>query len=64
MIRFRNPDGTYNGVAMMAAMSRLSEAEVEWTFRRLKVLLVDRKMSKEEAKAIVAEESKTKPWKR
>jgi hypothetical protein len=59
---YRNPDGTYNGVKVMAALSGLSEAEVAWTFNRLKHLLHVEKKSADEAKAIVAEECKSKPW--
>ncbi len=59
---FRNPDGTYDGVAFMAAISGLSTAEVKWTFDRLRHLMVIEKRDKEDAKAIVWEEVKTKPW--
>lgn len=61
-IVFRNPDGTYNGVKTMAALSGLSEAEVEWTFKRIRALIVDQKKAAAEAKAIVGEEAKSKPW--
>ena len=30
---FKNPDGTYNGVAFMAMMSGVSEAEIRDTWR-------------------------------
>lgn len=58
---FRNPDGTYNGVKMFASMSGLSEAEIQWTFLRIKALYAEGK-TKQEAKAIVASEAKSKPW--
>lgn len=57
-----NPDGTYNGVKIMARLSGLSEAEVKWTFYRFKHLMQVQKKTKDEAKAIITEESKTKPW--
>jgi TRAP-type C4-dicarboxylate transport system permease large subunit len=59
---FRNPDGTYDGIKMLAAMSGLSEAEVAWTAKRLKHLMHVEKKTKEEAKAVVAQESKSRPW--
>lgn len=64
MIRWRNPDGTYNGVKALAALSHLSEDEVAWTFNRLKYWLFHKKKSVDEAKALVAEEAKDQPWKK
>lgn len=61
MSDFRNPDGTYNGVKMMAALSGLSEAEIKWTFDEMKRLM-NSGMAKEEAKALVKERAKSKPW--
>lgn len=61
-VAFRNPDGTYNGVKTMAALSGLSEAEVEWTFKRIRTLIIDQKMPRAQALPIVREEAKTKPW--
>lgn len=61
-VAFRNPDGTYNGVKTMAALSGLSEAEVLWTFNRLQQLIVREKKPAAEARAVVREEAKAKPW--
>lgn len=58
---FKNPDGTYNGVELLSSLSGISQTEIKWTFDRLKALMKDGK-SKEEAKAIVTQEAKTKPW--
>lgn len=62
--RWRNPSGTYDGAGMLAEMSGLSKAEIMWTFERLKYLMQAEGKTKEEAKAIVKEETKTRPWKR
>lgn len=35
----RNPDGTYNGISFMAALSGLTQDEIRWTFERTKALL-------------------------
>lgn len=51
----------YNGVEIMARLSGLSEAEVLWTFNRLKALLAEGK-TREEARAIVAREVNSRPW--
>ena len=61
MKEFQNPNGTYNGVKMFASLTGLSEAEITWTFNRLKQLAAEGKLH-EERKAIVAEEVKRKPW--
>lgn len=67
--KFRNPDGSYNGVAAIHDLTKLlypksdiSQAEIDWTFRRMKVLIQGEKKSKDEAKAIVREEAKGRPW--
>jgi phage I-like protein len=59
---WKNPNGTYNGVEMLAAVSGLSPKEVRWMADRLKHLLHVEKRSKDEAKAIVKAEAKSKPW--
>lgn len=59
---FRNPDGTYNGEKLFSKITRLGEDEIAWTFERLKYLIHVKKMTSNEAKAIVAEEAKSKPW--
>jgi hypothetical protein len=61
--KYRNPDRpTYNGAAMLADATGLSQAEIVWTWERLKQLhqVEGRPMS--EVKQIVAEESKSRPW--
>ncbi len=61
--KFRNPDGkTFNGVKMFAELTGVSEAEIQWTFDRLKQLQVVEGKSKEDAKRIVTEEARLKPW--
>lgn len=57
----RNANGTYNGVAIFAEITGLPEAEILWTFNRLKSLMSDG-ASKDEAKRIVTEEARQKPW--
>lgn len=57
-----NADGTYNLINVLAAVSGLSEDEVRWTAHRLRELTQDEGKSKDEAKRIVAEEVKTRPW--
>lgn len=59
--RARNPDGTWNGVVLMARWSGLSEAEIAWTWKRLKELM-DAGKTKDEAKTIVATEGTVQPW--
>lgn len=60
---WRNPDGTYNGIKMLADLSGLSRAEVAWTAKRLQQLMAAGS-SKAEAKAIVKTEAAEKPWER
>lgn len=60
--QFKNPDGTYNGAKALSAASGLPEGEILWTFNRLKHLMTADGKSKDEAKAIVREEAKCKPW--
>jgi len=60
---FRNPDGkTFNGVKLMAWLSGLSESEIRWTADRLRYLIHVEHKSKDEAKRIVKDEAKIKPW--
>lgn len=58
---WRNPDGTYNGAKALAKLTGLSEAEIEWTWTRMKALIAEGKPI-HEAKTILEEESKGKPW--
>jgi hypothetical protein len=60
--KFKNANGTYNGVAMLAELSGLPYAEVAWSADRLKQLMTVEGKSKEVAVAIVKEEGKSKPW--
>jgi hypothetical protein len=60
---FKNKDGTYNGVEMLAQLTRLSHKEIYWTFMRLKQLIHIEHKSLEEAKKIVKQEVKLEPWK-
>lgn len=63
MKQWLNPDGkTYNGAQMLADLTGLTMAEITWTAARLKQLMTIQGMGKEEAKYIVSEESKLKPW--
>lgn len=63
MKQFLNPDGkTYNGIKALAFISGLSEAEIEWTANRLKQLIVFQNKTKEEARQIIKQECKNKPW--
>lgn len=59
--KYRNANGTYNGAAAMADMTGLSQAEILWTFNRLKELRA-LGVSSDDAKAIVLREQKAKPW--
>lgn len=61
--RHRNADGTYDGVGVLAELSGLTRAEIAWTAMRLKALFAGG-ASKAEAKRIVAEEAKSRPWER
>lgn len=58
----RNPDGTWNGVATMALITGLSEAEIRWTWDRLSAMLKSG-MDKQEALRLVKEQAKEQPWK-
>lgn len=59
--RFRNADGTYDGVGMMAAISGLSRDEIRWTIDRMKQLLSEGRTT-DEAKAILKSEAKDRLW--
>lgn len=59
---FKNPDGSYNGIHMLAQLSGLDVREVAWTANRLKQLMTVEHKSKDEARQIVATEAKGKPW--
>lgn len=61
MTAHQNTDGTYNGVSILSELSGLSRAEIRWTFERLRHLMREGK-SQGEAKAIVREEAKKRPW--
>lgn len=57
----RNQDGTTNGVKLMARLSGLSEAEIAWTWNRMKELR-GQGMSADEAKAQIKTECASRPW--
>ena len=59
---FKNPDGTYDGAAALAALSGLSKDEILWTWQRMKQLRLVEGKTSDEAKAIIAKEVKTTPW--
>lgn len=60
--RYRNPGTeTFNGVAMMADLTGLSQAEIRWTAMRMKQLYSEGKMKKE-VLSIVRSEGRSKPW--
>lgn len=59
--KWANGDGTYDGAQMLADLSGLTRAEIDWTWKRLKELL-DSGMSRKEAKAKVGAEAVTRPW--
>jgi hypothetical protein len=63
--RYRNADrNTYNAAKMMADLSGLSQAEIVWTFNRLKNLMQYEGKTKEEAQAQVKIEAADRPWER
>lgn len=56
-----NPDGTFNGVKAMSAISGLDQREIQWMFDRMKELVAAGVVA-EERKRIVREEGASKPW--
>lgn len=62
MKKHQNKDGTFNGVKIFAELTGLHEDEIAWMFKRMQHLLNVDKKTKEEAKIIVTEEAKQKPW--
>lgn len=62
MSKHVNKDGTINGVTLFSELSGLSQSEIRWMFERMKYLLHVEKRSKDEAKAIVKQEAKSRPW--
>jgi hypothetical protein len=61
MEEFRNPNGTYNGVKAMAALSGLSEDEIAWTWRRAKELKAAG-LGRAQLAAALKAEARLKPW--
>jgi hypothetical protein len=60
---YLNKDGvTYNGTRLLSDLTGLSQDEIRWTATRLHHLLTVEHKSKDEAKAIVREEAKKRPW--
>lgn len=58
---FRNPDGTYDGAGVMAAISGIPKEEVVWMWKRTSALLVQG-VPKTEVTRIVKQEAAMKPW--
>lgn len=61
MNEYKNPNGTYNGAKFFSTMTGLEEQEIVYMFERMKQLKA-LNYSTEEAKEIIREELKTKPW--
>ncbi|MFG5409926.1 hypothetical protein ABXN37_19820 [Piscinibacter sakaiensis] len=57
----RNPDGTYNGIELLARLSGTDRAEVAWMARRIGEL-IRAGTPKDEAKSIVRREAAARPW--
>lgn len=60
--QFRNQNGTYDGVAALAALTGLSYVEVAWSAERIKQLLATTDLTRQQVVSQVREEAKTKPW--
>lgn len=60
--QFRNQNGTYDGAAVLAALTGLSYVEVAWSAKRIKDLLATTNMTRQQVVSQVREEAKTKPW--
>ena len=58
---FRNPDGTYDGAGVMAAISGIPKEEVVWMWKHTSALLVQG-VPKTEVTRIVKQEAAMKPW--
>lgn len=58
----KNPDGTFNGIKALAVMSGLDEAEIAWMADRMRFLIHTQGKNKSEAKSIVTNEARAKPW--
>ncbi len=56
--KYKNKDGTYNGISMLTELSGLSRSELKWTADRLKQLMTVEGKSKEVALNILKEERK------
>jgi len=59
---WKKSNGRYDGVAMLASLTGLSKAEIEWTWSRMRYLRQVEGRTPEEAKRIVTQEGKAKPW--
>lgn len=58
---FANGDGTYNGVALLAALTGMPASEVAWTAERIKALTAQ-SLPRPYIHAVVTEERKSEPW--
>ena len=59
---WRNENGTFNGIKMLAELSGRSEQEAAWIADRVKALMAEGK-TKDQIMATLNEEAKTEPWK-
>lgn len=57
----QNPDGTWDGIAVMCRLSGLSRAEVEWTWARVQTLN-SQGYTRKEALAKIRAERESSPW--
>ena len=61
--QFKNPGkGTYDGCAMLAALTGRPESEVVWKFFRLSQLMRIERKTRDEAIAIATKEAEGRPW--
>lgn len=60
--RWRNENGTFNGIKMLADLSGRPEPEVAWIADRVKTLMAEGK-TKDQITPILNEEAKAEPWK-
>jgi hypothetical protein len=57
----KNPDGSFDGIRMLSALSGLDQREVKWTFNRMKELSAAGH-GDDERKRIVKDEAISMPW--
>ena len=59
--KWRNPSGTYNGAAMFAELTGITQEEILWSVERMKDLK-KQGLPRAEWARIVRDETKLKPW--